>query len=176
MQNNNDSRLSIDTDNSVCFGTIDDNLFDESTLPEVRAIDKLRIVCAKRAKQHALRAKQLRFFHYTISCLLLLTNTASAVIAAINASLKFRDASISVTVLSTLAASVASVNVIFQPVSRKREHLDAELRYKNLGRDLSVKLAIYDKNQIVSTDSYWAGILRDTQRNLDNIQASEPTL
>lgn len=176
MQDNRDSRLSIDTDNSVCFGTIDDTLFDPNTLPEVHAIDQLRKVCATRAKQHATRANQLRFFHYILSSLLLLTNTASAIIAAINASLKYRDASISVTVLSTLAASVASVNVLFQPVSRKREHLDAELRYKSLGRDLSVKLAIYDKNQFVNSDSYWAGILRDTQRNLDSIQASEPTL
>lgn len=171
------SRISIDrSENSVCFGTVDEDLFEFNALPEIRSIDTLRKVCAKRAKQHADKAIRLRNFHFVLSTLLILSNTASAVIAGINSRHEDIYASASVTVLSSLAASLASINVLFQPASRKREHLESEHRYKSLGRDLSVKLAIYDKNQVVSTDCYWAGILRDTQRTLDSIQSSEPEI
>lgn len=128
---------------------------------------------------HLARSKSLRALHYGASTLSIVFGAIASVLSALVSSGIPKRLWVTgfSTLFSAASAAIIAVVAVMEPSARRTAHLNAELQYGLLARDMRTHLAshsylyndFYDDSQVEIDLSRF-------QRRLDNVESSAPPL
>jgi hypothetical protein len=135
--------------------------------------------CKECAEGHLAKSKVLRRTHYTLSVLGILSGSVSSVLSVLYSSDGPGGGTKEPTWIGRLAAVMSGISTalmailtVLDPSARRLTHLNAELNYSLLERDLGVYLATDEPEDYEE----WRLDAIRFQRRIDNAQAIAPPL
>ena len=162
----------VTRDSVDIFSNLVTNLSPDDTF--YKALSKWTRFSCKQADLHARKASKLKQVHYLFAFFTLATAGAATVVSGLGS--KFAEngdyAYIALS-FSAIATVLTGLNAVVDPSGRRREHLNSELQYIVLGRDIATYIVMHPpgREAVVSSKQE---ILGEFQRRLDNLEAMAP--
>lgn len=145
----------------------------------VQTMEAWVMQCEENQQGHLAKSKQLRALHYGASTLSIALGAVSSVLSALVSAGVPKRIWINgfATLASAASAAIIAVVAVMEPSARRTAHLNAELQYNLLARDIRTHLSA--NFHIYQGDYDPVEICRDIarfQRRLDNVESTAPPL